>query len=197
MHHLSASQTALLVAVPVLLGALARLPMGLLTDRYKGRAVFTGLLVFAAVPICSRPAPALTRCCWWWRSSWASPDRRSPSEWDLSRAGFPPEQQGSALGVYGLGNIGQSAAVFLDPCWPRPSGWRTYSAASRCCCSPGRWCLSSRPATLRVTVRPKPFSAMLALLARERLAWVLSAFYFLTFGGFVAFSIYLPSAAEG
>ena len=34
---------------------------------------------------------------------------------------------------------------------------------------------------------------MLALLARERLAWVLSAFYFLTFGGFVAFSIYLPA----
>jgi NNP family nitrate/nitrite transporter-like MFS transporter len=34
---------------------------------------------------------------------------------------------------------------------------------------------------------------MLAILARERLAWVLSAFYFLTFGGFVAFSIYLPA----
>jgi MFS transporter, NNP family, nitrate/nitrite transporter len=34
---------------------------------------------------------------------------------------------------------------------------------------------------------------MLALLGRERLAWVLSAFYFLTFGGFVAFSIYLPA----
>src|SRR5436305_1412821 len=30
-------------------------------------------------------------------------------------------------------------------------------------------------------------------LARERLSWALSAFYFLTFGGFVAFSIYLPS----
>ena len=34
---------------------------------------------------------------------------------------------------------------------------------------------------------------MLAVLGRERLAWVLSAFYFLTFGGFVAFSIYLPA----
>ena len=34
---------------------------------------------------------------------------------------------------------------------------------------------------------------MLRLLARERLSWLLSAFYFLTFGGFVAFSIYLPS----
>jgi len=28
---------------------------------------------------------------------------------------FPPEQQGGVLGIYGLGNIGQSAAVFLGP----------------------------------------------------------------------------------
>src|SRR5947199_8151270 len=44
-----------------------------------------------------------------------------------------------------------------------------------------------------VTVRPKTLGEMLGVLARERLSWALSAFYFLTFGGFVAFSIYLPS----
>src|SRR5262245_18059667 len=45
LYKLSASQTALLVAIPVLLGALARLPMGMLTDRYGGRLMFTGLLL--------------------------------------------------------------------------------------------------------------------------------------------------------
>jgi NNP family nitrate/nitrite transporter-like MFS transporter len=40
---------------------------------------------------------------------------------------------------------------------------------------------------------PKGIGDMVALLMRERLAWVLSAFYFLTFGGFVAFAIYLPT----
>src|SRR6185436_18774470 len=35
-------------------------------------------------------------------------------------------------------------------------------------------------------------STMIGLLRREKLAWGLGAFYFLTFGGFVAFSIYLP-----
>ena len=45
LYHLNASQTALLVAVPVLLGSLARLPMGMLTDRFGGRLVFTLLLV--------------------------------------------------------------------------------------------------------------------------------------------------------
>src|SRR6188768_3987114 len=49
LHRLTASQTALLVAIPVLLGALARLPMGMLTDRYGGRAMFTGLLIVSAV----------------------------------------------------------------------------------------------------------------------------------------------------
>src|SRR6187455_3415144 len=49
LYSLTASRTALLVAIPVLLGSLARLPMGMLTDRYGGRLVFTALLVFSSV----------------------------------------------------------------------------------------------------------------------------------------------------
>jgi NNP family nitrate/nitrite transporter-like MFS transporter len=49
LYSLSASQTALLVAVPVLLGSVARLPMGMLTDRFGGRAMFTILLAVSAV----------------------------------------------------------------------------------------------------------------------------------------------------
>jgi hypothetical protein len=41
---LSATQTALLIAVPVLLGSLARIPMGMLADRFGGRMVFTSPL---------------------------------------------------------------------------------------------------------------------------------------------------------
>src|SRR6266545_287194 len=54
--HLSASKTALLVAVPVLLGALARIPMGMLTDRFGGRLVFTILMAVSAVPVFLVPA---------------------------------------------------------------------------------------------------------------------------------------------
>src|SRR5688572_26739655 len=49
LYALTASQTALLVAVPVLLGSLARLPMGMLTDRFGGRLVFTALLGFSSL----------------------------------------------------------------------------------------------------------------------------------------------------
>jgi MFS transporter, NNP family, nitrate/nitrite transporter len=47
--HLTAKSTALLVAVPILLGALARIPMGMLTDRLGGRRVFTALFVVSAI----------------------------------------------------------------------------------------------------------------------------------------------------
>ncbi|MGH9663908.1 MAG: MFS transporter, partial [Bryobacteraceae bacterium] len=45
--HLSATQAALLVAVPVLLGSLARLPAGMLADRFGGRVVFSVLMLLA------------------------------------------------------------------------------------------------------------------------------------------------------
>ena len=49
LYRLTASETALLVAVPVLLGSFARLPMGMLTDRFGGRLVFTALLAFSSL----------------------------------------------------------------------------------------------------------------------------------------------------
>jgi nitrate/nitrite transporter NarK len=36
-------------------------------------------------------------------------------------------------------------------------------------------------------------ATMVEVLTRQKLSWLLAAFYFLTFGGFVAFSIYLPT----
>src|SRR3954452_10684094 len=45
---LSAQSTAFLVAVPVLLGSVARLPMGMLTDRFGGRLVFSVLFLLVA-----------------------------------------------------------------------------------------------------------------------------------------------------
>src|SRR6476620_6992693 len=53
--HLTATQTAFLVAVPVLLGALARIPMGMLTDRFGGRIVFSVLMFFVAIPVALVP----------------------------------------------------------------------------------------------------------------------------------------------
>src|SRR5437764_445693 len=50
-YALSGAQVGLLVAVPVVLGSLARIPLGLLTDRFGGRMVFTAMLIFLVVPL--------------------------------------------------------------------------------------------------------------------------------------------------
>jgi NNP family nitrate/nitrite transporter-like MFS transporter len=191
--QLTAQQTAFLIAVPVLLGALARLPLGLLTDRFGGRLLFP--LLFFAVAVSAALVPSARTY-----------DRLIIYAFFLGLAGssfaigvgftsrwFPPEKQGTALGVYGLGNMGHSAAVFLGPVLAAQVGRDTvfYSVALLCALWGVFFFAAARNAP--VTVRPASFSAALKILATERLAWVLSAFYFLTFGGFVAFSVYLPT----
>src|SRR6185295_7016069 len=191
--HLSATQAALMVAVPVLLGSLARLPVGMLADRFGGRLVFSLLMLLCAGPAFLTPMAQTYQ-------------QLLLGGFFLGLAGasfavgvgfvsrwFSAEKQGSALGVYGLGNIGQSAAVFLGPLLAVAFGWQNIFrgvAAMLAVWAVVFW-LFARNAP--GTVRPKSIGEMVGLLARERLSWALSAFYFLTFGGFVAFSIYLPS----
>ena len=191
--HLTASQTALLIAVPVLLEALARIPMGLLTDRYKGRAVFTALMLFAAIPPLLVPMAgtyaALLGAAFLLGMAGSSfaVGVGFVSQW------FKAGQQGSALGVYGLGNIGQPAAVFLGPVLAVRIGFGNVFRGMSVLLIVWTIVFVFTARNAPVEVKPKPLSAMLALLGSQRLAWVLSAFYFLTFGGFVAFSIYLLS----
>ncbi|MCU1327368.1 MAG: major facilitator superfamily 1 [Bryobacterales bacterium] len=192
-YHLSATQSALLIALPVLLGSLARLPVGMLADRFGGRLVMSVLMMLVSVPAFLTPVAA-------------SYEQLLVGGFFLGLAGasfaagagfvsrwFPAEKQGSALGVYGLGNIGQSAAVFLGPLLAVSIGWQGVFRAVAVLLIVWSVVFAALARNAPVQVRPKTIAEMLGLLARERLSWALSAFYFLTFGGFVAFSIYLPS----
>ena len=194
-YHLTGAQRDFLVAVPVLLGALARLPMGMLTDRFGGRAVFSILMAAVAVPV------------------WLVPEQTGYGglvgfAFLLGLAGSsfavgvgyvsrwtPAERQGGALGVYGLGNIGQSAAVFLGPVLAARVGMDSVyrgTAVLLVVWAAVFALLARNPARFNTAPRPG-LGDMLGPLAREKLSWLLAAFYFLTFGGFVAFSIYLPT----
>ena len=181
--------------MPVLLGSLARLPMGMLADRFGGRAVFAVLMVLVAVP------------------AWLVP--LAPSYRGLLGVAFflglagssfavgvgyvsrwtPPERQGGALGVYGLGNIGQSAAVFLGPVLAAAVGWQNVFRGMAVLLVAWGVAFGLLARNAPAAARPQGARATWLRVLRERLAWVLALFYFLTFGGFVAFSIYLPTPA--
>jgi NNP family nitrate/nitrite transporter-like MFS transporter len=193
IYHLTASQGAFLVALPVLLGALARLPMGLLTDRFHGRYVFSALMLFSAVPAFLVPMAnsysnlLIVAFFLGMAGSSFAVGVGFVSPW------FGKEKQGSALGVYGLGNIGQSAAVFLGPVLALRIGWENVYRGLAAVLVVWAIVFAVAARNAGVASKPKSIGAMLRVLGKEPLAWVLSAFYFLSFGGFVAFSIYLPS----
>jgi NNP family nitrate/nitrite transporter-like MFS transporter len=189
---LSATQTGILVAVPVILGSLVRIPLGIVTDRYGGRVVFTVFLFFLAVPLVLAGFvdgyAELLGVAFILGVAGAVFAIGVPfvARW------FPPSRQGLALGIYGMGNIGTAVAALVAPAIATSFGWPyafwvfvpVVLIMGTLVLLFGRDAPGARPA---VTLTQR-----LAPLHRPT-AWVLSLFYFLTFGGFVAISVYLPT----
>jgi NNP family nitrate/nitrite transporter-like MFS transporter len=193
LYQLSASQTALLVAVPVLLGSLARLPMGMLTDRFGGRVMFTVLMALSAVAAWVVPLTSSFQSLVFAAfflglagSSFAI-GAAFVSRWT------PPAMQGTALGIFGLGLLGQSAAVFGGAVTATAFGWQNVFRGVSVTLLAWALVFGFFARNKPDAPRPAGVAAMLRILRHEPVAWWLGAFYFLTFGGFVAFSIYLPT----
>jgi MFS transporter, NNP family, nitrate/nitrite transporter len=194
---LTQAETAFLVAVPVLLGSLARIPMGILTDRFGGRWVFAILMAAVAMPVWIVPqlhtysALLITAFLLGAAGSSFAIGVGYVSRWT------PPDRQGGALGVYGLGNIGQSAAAFLGPVLAAqigmPAVFRVVALLLVIWAIAFATLARNAPAPAAGPGARPGAGAMLHVLTGQPLAWLLAAFYFLTFGGFVAFSIYLPT----
>ena len=189
---LSDTATGLLIATPVLLGSLARLPMGALGDRFGGRAVLTVLMLVVAGACLLVPLASTYRQLLWAGFALGLAGASFSVGVGFVSRWTPRERQGVALGIYGAGNAGQSIAVFLAPLLAASVGVPGvfHIAATVVALYAIVWlALSRNPAG------PRPSSGLAALggVLREPLAWVLALFYFLTFGGFVAFGIYLPT----
>lgn len=188
---LSPIQVSVAIAIPVLLGSLGRLPLGILTDRFGGRMIFSIVMACSVIPAMLMGFVSgywqLVLCGLFIGIALASfsVGVGFVSGW------YPPERQGTALGIYGAGNIGQSLAAFGSPLL---AGWLGFKW--------GFWTfgllllvwlvvflLGARNAPRRTA--PKSVQATHPL--RNTMSWVLSLYYFLTFGGFVAMAIYLPT----
>jgi NNP family nitrate/nitrite transporter-like MFS transporter len=189
--HLTSVQKSIAVAVPVLLGSLGRIPLGLLTDRLGGRSVFTAVMLLSIIPAFLMGGVhdyahliAYGFLIGIGLASF-SVGVGFVSGW------YPANKQGFALGVYGAGNIGQSLAAFGAPIIAAAIGFRwgfwTFGILL------ATWLLifaaAARNAPRRGTA--KTFAEMIRPL-EDRRSWILSFYYFLTFGGFVAMAIYLP-----
>jgi NNP family nitrate/nitrite transporter-like MFS transporter len=189
---LSTLEVSIAVAIPVLLGSLGRIPLGILTDRIGGRIVFIGVMLASVVAAFAMGFVGaywqLLLCGLFLGISLAvfSVGIGFVSGW------YPPQRQGTALGIYGAGNIGQSFAAYGSPVLASALGarWGFWSFALLTLAWLLLFAILARNAP-RPAGPAKTFRSSLAPLA-DRMSWILSLYYFLTFGGFVAMAIYLP-----
>jgi NNP family nitrate/nitrite transporter-like MFS transporter len=200
---LSDFQTSAMVAVPVLLGSLMRIPLGWLADRLGGRAVFTALMAFTPLPLV---ALAL------WHDSLGA---ILVFGFLLGFAGasfavgvpfvngwYASERQGFALGVYGMGMGGTTVAGLTAPRIADRWGLSApfWIAAGLVAVMAVAFALlardASRPAARSAGPAPGMFAALSVFRTSGR-AWALTLFYFMAFGGFVAMFLYLPKLLTG
>ncbi|CAH1190555.1 nitrate/nitrite transporter [Paenibacillus sp. JJ-223] len=189
---LTSSQLAWSTAIPVLIGSIARVPIGYWTNRYGARNIFMISFILLLAPV-------------WWVS-------RATSFADLAIGGFflgiggavfsvgvtslpkyyPKERHGFVNGIYGIGNLGTALSAFGAPLVADKFGWSTtvmlYSILLVVMAALN-FALGDKKET-RVNV---PLMQQLKAVSRNNKLWLLCLFYFLTFGSFVAFTVYLPN----
>jgi NNP family nitrate/nitrite transporter-like MFS transporter len=195
---LSDVQLSIAVAVPVLLGSIMRIPMGVLSERYGGRKVFTWLIAFSILPLVVLAFVhdsfgviiALGLLLGFAGSSFAI-GVPFVNRW------YPPERQGTALGIYGAGMGGTVLAGLTAP---RIADAISIDAAFLFAAALTvavlvLWVALARDAP--VPNKPASMRDPIAVLGSGARAWALVLFYFLAFGGFVAMYLYLPKLLTG
>ncbi len=185
-------QVSIALAVPVLLGSLGRIPAGMLTDRFGGRRVFAVMMAASIIPAILIASTSTYGELLAYGAFLGIALASFSVGIGFTSRWYPPEKQGTALGIYGAGNAGQSLAAFGAPVIAAAMGfaWGFRAFALLAFLWLLFWLLKARDSA--VVARPRSLSETLAPL-RDVQCWTLSLYYFLTFGGFVAMSIYLPT----
>ncbi|MGI4879130.1 MAG: nitrate/nitrite transporter [Janthinobacterium lividum] len=183
---LSPAQKGLMVAVPTLAGAILRLVNGLLVDRIGPKQtgaigqviVIIGLLVSWFFGVDSYPGTLAVGVVLGFAGASFAVALPLASRW------YPPEHQGKAMGIAGMGNSGTVLASLFAPLLAKAFGWNAVLG------------LAAIPLTIVFVIymavaknsprqpAPKPIGAYLEVL-RETDAWWFMLFYGVTFGGFV------------
>ncbi len=194
--HLSGGQQALLVAVPVLVGSLGRIPVGAMTDRFGGRVMFPLVSLATIVPVLflglfgQDSLGALLVGGFFLGIGGTAFAIGVP----FVNAWFPPERRGLAIGVFGMGMGGTAISALTTVKLVTNVGEATpflITAAALAVYAVVAWLLM-RDAPGRV-VPTTSVTTRLAAAARLTITWQAMVLYAVAFGGYVAFSVYLPA----
>jgi NNP family nitrate/nitrite transporter-like MFS transporter len=196
LGSLTESDVALMVAVPVLVGSLGRILVGALTDRYGGRVMFPVISAITVLPVLFLAFFALDSYAlilvggFFLGIAGTSFAVGVP----FVNAWFPPERRGFAVGVFGAGmggtaisalttvklftNVGDKAPFLITAV-----ALTAYAVVAA---------LVLRDAPGRVVPTTSLMTRLRANAALS-ITWQASVLYAVAFGGYVAFSVYLPA----
>ncbi|GAB3198063.1 nitrate/nitrite transporter [Nocardioides hungaricus] len=194
---LTSGEKSLLVATPVLVGSLGRILAGALTDRFGGRLMFTVLLL-ATAPFVLLVAVAGDRGSYGLMLLFGFFLGIGGTTFAVgipfANAWFEADRRGFATGVFGAGMGGTALSAFFTP---RFVDWFGYGvthlivAVALVVVAALVWtAMRDSPAWAPNTdpVVPKLIAAL-----KLPVTWQMSFLYAVAFGGFVAFSTYLPT----
>ena len=189
--RLSAAEKGLMVALPLLGGAVLRIGMGLLADRVGPRR--TALIGLAATAL-----PLLLGGLWVTRFEQllvvglllGVPGASFAAALPMASRWYPPRYQGLALGIAGAGNCGTAVATFLGPRLAMTCTWRgVFALASIPVVA--AWILIWRVARDAPDRPPVRTLGEYAAPLKTRDAWWFCVLYSVTFGGFVGLTSFL------
>ncbi|GIJ59346.1 MFS transporter [Virgisporangium aurantiacum] len=191
---LSFAAQSLLVAVPVLVGSVGRIPIGALTDRYGARVMFPAVSLASIVPVLtlafvsSYPALIVTGFLLGIGGTAFAVGVPLVSGW------YPPARRGFAIGVFGAGMGGTAIANFTTVKLADAYGDNTpfFLVATMLAGYAVVAFLFIRDAPDRQRPAGSAWSRTVDV-GRLPVTWQLCFLYAVGFGGFVAFSVYLPA----
>ncbi|GAB3212448.1 MFS transporter, NNP family, nitrate/nitrite transporter [Marinactinospora thermotolerans DSM 45154] len=195
---LSPTQTSLLIAIPVLVGSLGRIPVGALTDRYGGRVMFTATTLVSIVPVLLLALPITSYpLLLTWGLLLGIAGTTFAIGIPFVNAWHPPHRRGYATGVFGAGMGGTAVSAFLTPHLANTLGTTATHLliAALLALTALATYLFARDAPTW-TPNTAPLTPRLKDALRLPATWQTSALYALAFGGFVAFSTYLPTLLQ-
>ncbi|MBZ0212400.1 MAG: MFS transporter [Nitrospirae bacterium] len=196
---LDKAQIGWLIGTPILTGSLLRLPLGMLTDRFGGRPVYAAVMFFAAASVCS---VSLTTDFWGLMVAgllFGTSGASFAVGVAYSSLWFPRERQGTALGVFGMGNVGAALTTLGAPTLLARltadgadlEGWRKLPLLYGAVLAVTAVVFLAFTENRKVTVtNQKTWKSSLAPLRQVRV-WRFGTYYFLVFGAFVALAQWL------
>lgn len=186
-----------LLGIPILTGSIMRLPMGILTDKFGGKPVFSFLLILCSIPLFLLPFAqnfwmfALLSFLFGMVGTSFAIGVGYTSVW------YPKEWQGRALGIFGMGNSGAALTTFLAPTLltkfsenDPENGWKWLPVIYGIVLLIMGIVFLIFTTNKKIEAQSKTVRQLLKPLNSIRV-WRFGLYYFLVFGSFVSFSQWL------